>query len=430
MARKNSIDTGVALEARVQRLFMCQGALAERALLLRPAKAAANLVTDVDVVAHDYSINFHHTRIYAECKGGKRVSTLDRVVWVRGMMSLLAAERGYLVVDHCSSESSTFAAANRVEILQHSGLAALENALRISSNFWPGRSNFFVFEPLDKAVGREADGRGSKLQHWIRDASEIWREASALIFSYGRLNNLLGQLEQFAEIIKVETPEPADAAIYHYAIAALLVRLSQYALFAAADTLGMTKTERQEFLSDRLASGTLGLEQTRRVMRGALNLAKAKLLEHGVEPPSNWDAEHLVSAPTYARAFAELVDRVVADGNRARMLPLAMELRLFGYAGDERGSSGLIKRVGYGIALTGLIRGFGVQSLGLPERWTVGPLHLFKGLKSVSEDSGANGNEVAPSSTRDPGNASSTKEPRSEQSPPELPGLVSPESSG
>lgn len=420
------MGTGVALEARVQRLFMCQGALAERGLLLRPAKAAANLVTDVDVVAHDYSINFHHTRIYAECKGGKKVATLDRVVWVRGMMSLLDAERGYLVVDHCSRESSTFAAANRVEILQHSGLSALENALRISSSFWPGRCNFFVYEPMDKSVVREADGKGSKLQHWIRGASEAWREASALVFSYGRLNNLLGQLEQFAATIRIEAPDERAAGTYHYAVAALLVRLSQYVLFAAADTLGMTKTEREEFISDRLTSGSLGLEQTRNVMRGALNLAKAKLLERGVDPPPNWDAEHLVAAPTYARSFAELVDRVVADGNRARMLPLAMELRLFGYAGDERGSSGLIKRASYAAILTGLIRGFAVQSLNLPEPWTRGPLHVFKELRSINEESNGNGSEKTGLGARIQGSAGAGRSFEPEQAAgPQLPGLLS-----
>jgi hypothetical protein len=391
MPRKQSIETGVALEARIQRLFMCQGAFAERALLLRPAKGAANLVTDVDVVAHDYNINFHHTRIYAECKGGRNVSTLDRVVWVRGMMHVLRAERGYLVLDHCNSESSAFAASNRVEILQHAGLDALESALRIASGFWPGRANFYVYEPLDKAVARECDGKSSGLRKWIHEASEIWREASALSLSYGRLNNLLSQIEQLGKLLKAETPPADSAPAYAYVAGVLLVRLSQYVLFAASDTLGMTKTEREDFIAERLTSGSLGLEQTRKVIRSALNLAKAKLQEHGVEPPPNWDAEHLVAPPSYARAFAEVVDRVVADGHRARMLPLALELRLFGYSGDERGSSGLIKRVGFAMPMTGLIRGFAVQSLGLPDSWTQGPVTHLKDLKRLADE----GNGVA-----------------------------------
>jgi len=58
-------------------------------------------------------------------------------------------------------------------------------------------------------------------------------------------------------------------------------------LFAAADTLAMTKTERNAFITERLTTGSLGLKQTRRIMRSALNLAKVKLQEHGVEPPPN-----------------------------------------------------------------------------------------------------------------------------------------------
>jgi hypothetical protein len=386
MAKKSFIESGVALEARMQRLFMCQGALAERSLLLRPGKSAANLVTDVDVVAHDYNLNYHHTRIYAECKGGKNVPTLDRVVWVRGMMSVLEAEQGYLVVDHCNPESTAFARAQHVEILQHVGLQALEAALHIGPSFWPGRSNYQVYEPLHQSVGREADGKSNRLQNWIREAAEIWREASALSFSYGRLNNLLAQMQQLASILKSEAPSSQISATYAYAAAAMMVRLSQYVLFAAADTLGMTKTERESFLSERLTAGALGLEQTSKMLRVALNLAKAKLHEHDIDPPPNWEPEHMISAPAYARPFAEMVDRIVADGQRARLLPLALELRLFGFSGDERQSAGLVKRVSFALPITGIVRSFVVQALGVPDVWAQGPVIYLNGVQSIVEN--------------------------------------------
>jgi len=171
--------------------------------------------------------------------------------------------------------------------------------------------------------------------------------------------------------------------VYSFAVAALLVRLSQYVLFTAADTLGMTQPERKLFITERLMSGTLGLEQTRRIMSSALNLAKVKLQEHGLEPPPNWDVDHLLVPPNYSSAFVEVVDRVVSDGHRARLLPLAMELRLFGFGGDERGSSGLIKRVSYAQPLTSLVRGFAVQSLGLPSALVDGPAFLLNTVKRV-----------------------------------------------
>ena len=93
------------------------------------------------------------------------------------------------------------------------------------------------------------------------------------------------------------------------------------------------------------------------------------------------------------RAFAEVVDRVIADGNRAHLLPLALELRLFGYSGDERGSIGLIKRAGYALPLTGLIRSFVVQSFGLPDEVVQGPAHYSKGVKTITDDTSDSASE-------------------------------------
>ena len=68
------------------------------------------------------------------------------------------------------------------------------------------------------------------------------------------------------------------------------------------------------------------------------------------------------------------------------MLPLTLELRLFGFSGDERGSSGLIKRVSYALPLAGLIRGFVVQSLGVPDEWTNGPVVSLKKVNTIIDN--------------------------------------------
>ena len=116
MATVTQFEKGTPLEARIQRLFMCQGAFAERGLLVRAAKGESKLVTDIDVVAHDYSINFHHRRIYAECKGGKNRSPLDRAVWIRGIKEAIAADFAYLVLERCDSSTANFAKSLGVEI--------------------------------------------------------------------------------------------------------------------------------------------------------------------------------------------------------------------------------------------------------------------------------------------------------------------------
>jgi hypothetical protein len=169
-----TIEKGTPLEARLQRLFMCQGAFAERGLLVRATKGDSKLVTDIDVVAHDYSINFHHRRIYAECKGGKNRTPLDRSVWIRGIKETIEADFAYLVLDRCDPSTIHFAKNLGVEILQLSSLITLENALKIGRDFWPGRSNLHAYSRFDdvfkKIVNRNSRGG---LPEWLFYASEI-----------------------------------------------------------------------------------------------------------------------------------------------------------------------------------------------------------------------------------------------------------------
>lgn len=379
MSRMKSIGKGRELEARIQRLFMCQGAFAERGLFVRTRRASSRLVTDIDVIAHDYNINFHHRKIYAECKGGKNVSTLDRVVWVRGVMNVVGAEFGYLVVDVCDADSAAFARAHGVEVLQGAGLLALEEALGIGDSFWPGRTNLIFHDAVEKGIEKAltSTDKGEFIT-WLRAAADVWREASALALSYGRLNALLGLLGTSRGFSGKMALRAEERILMGYAVGALLVRLSQYILFAASDTLSMTRTEREEYLRERLTAGTIDIGQARLLLDSALHLAKSTLEEQGITPPPNWEADHLLRSPAYAVPFAQVVERVIGDGHRARILPLSMELRLFGYAGAARDSAGLLRRFEYAVPLTGLIRALAVQSLGVPEEFTNGVASLSR----------------------------------------------------
>ena len=77
-------NDGVALEARVQRLFLAQGIFAERSLYPAADAGHSLLATDIDVLVSEYASGYHLTRRHAECKSGKRVRILDRVLWLNG----------------------------------------------------------------------------------------------------------------------------------------------------------------------------------------------------------------------------------------------------------------------------------------------------------------------------------------------------------
>jgi hypothetical protein len=364
MVKQNQNQKGMELEARVQRLFMCQGAFAERGLFVRAARGESKLVTDIDVVAHDYSINFHHRRIYAECKGGGNVSTLDRVVWVRGIKEIIGADFGYLVLDHCDTTSVSFAHGQDIEILQLAAMAKLESSLRIGADFWPGRSNLAAYSAVEKNITtRIQDKKSDNCAAWLMRAAEVWRDASHLVFSYGRLNSLLSTLKAIAPLIKGNLLDENDCILVKYALSALMVRLTQYVLFAASDTLGMAKTERESYIKERLTAGDRGIEQTRGILEGAINLVKAQLDQHHIEAPLSWNIDQMLAAPEYSLPFATVVERAIGECEYARTLPLSAELKLFGFGGKEESSGRLLTRARGGMELVSVIRGFVIQSL-------------------------------------------------------------------
>lgn len=380
MNAKGRIETGTPLEARVQRLFLCQGVFAERGLMMRASPADHKMVTDIDVVAHDYSLNFHHRRTYAECKGGKSRSALDRVIWVRGIKEVIAADHAYLVIDHCDASTVRFARSQGIEILQGAGLAALEGALRISDAFWPGRSNHVAFAPMD-AMLRKMPPRppAESTWAWLRQALDLSTESSALTYSYGRLNALLGVLQECKALaLADDTPKNVseETLLVSFAAATLLVRLSQYILFIAADTLSMSHSARLDYLSERLVSGGLEIGQSRQLLYGALQMVNAQLSMAGVEA-AKWNIESMLAPPNYTEPLATVVERVIGDCYRSAMLPLGMELRLFGYGGDESAGGSLLSRARFAHDVTGLVLGFARQSLGVPEALTRGMTGLI-----------------------------------------------------
>ena len=113
------------------------------------------------------------------------------------------------------------------------------------------------------------------LPEWLFYASEIWRDASALSFSYGRLNTLLGALEDCAKLV-IDTNSADEEFAVNYAVAALLVRLCQYVLFCASDTLAMTHTVREKYIAERFTVGNFDLEQSRSLLESATKMVSAQ----------------------------------------------------------------------------------------------------------------------------------------------------------
>ena len=101
-------EAGAHLEARFQRLYLAQGVFAERSLLPAADTGRRLMATDIDVLISEYSSGFHLTRRHAECKSGRRVRTLDRILWLAGVRTLLGADASYLVLASFDEDANEF----------------------------------------------------------------------------------------------------------------------------------------------------------------------------------------------------------------------------------------------------------------------------------------------------------------------------------
>ena len=54
-------------------------------------------------------------------------------------------------------------------------------------------------------------------------------------------------------------------------------------------------------------------------------MVHAQLVAQGQTPPGSWNVDHLLSAPSYARPFASVVERCISEGDKFRILALSME---------------------------------------------------------------------------------------------------------
>jgi hypothetical protein len=140
------------------------------------------------------------------------------------------------------------------------------------------------------------------------------------------------------------------------------------------------------YIAERLTAGSHDIEQTKRILAGALRLARARLEESKVAVPGHWDVDHLLTSPSHSRPFAEVVERTIGEGSRARVLPLAMEVRLFGFAGPETGGADLLRRLRPGYELTSTVLAFATQTLGITPEYLAGPASDITGAKTLTQN--------------------------------------------
>ena len=359
-------DAGVALEARVQRLFLAQGIFAERSLL--PAADAGHrlLATDIDVLVSEYASGFHLTRRHAECKSGRRVPVLDRILWLSGVRAMLGADASYLVLDSFDEGAADFARSLNVDVMTVKQLEIWEKAFKIPADHWPNRSDFQLIDPVRRrSMDLGKQNGASERDKIVRQAIQFVEIDSWRVFGYGRLNRLLAILKDLSDVPDEPTLKGGRSVSARYSASALLVRLSQYLLAVCHDVSRVPVSDIHTYLLNRLKFGDQDPRRARGLVQGTVDWMSRALRDRGMVIPPEIDSDRLFQPPIYSEALVSLTQKLLSAPNEARYVPVAMDTLQFG----EEGETALFPRLNSawlsGRDLAALIKGFSIASVGV-----------------------------------------------------------------
>lgn len=359
---------GPGLEARVQRLFLAQGILAERNLKIIVDRSREKTATDIDVLISEYGSGFHLTRRHAECKGGVKTHPLDRILWMRGVRELLGADSSYFIADEDDPEVAFFARRLEIDLWTLRHLEQMEGALKIPADIWPCRSEY---DPFSRVRGRwsllERDEPESRWWPLFKGAMQFVEQDSWMLPSYTRLNRLMRLLGDIGTLLKsgeIGTDAAKESA--RYAVSGLLVRAAQYLIFACYDVSVLQRTDIPSYLSGRLVFGDHDAAHSRTLVEGGLKLASSALEAQGAKAP-HLDPARLMTPPEWKDGFTALILRLLDNSNEARYLPIAMETLQFDNSDSTKKLQRLASAVRAGGDLASLVKGFLVQALALPQ---------------------------------------------------------------
>lgn len=377
---------GIGLEARVQRVFMAQGLLAERRLQPATSSDHRMLATDIDVLVSEYGSGFHLTRRHAECKGGN-VPVLDRILWLNGVRSLLGADASYLVLKDVDYNAARFANDLDVQLLSERQIGNWEAALGVPNDVWPCRSEFQSFEV--------ARSRWAKLSG-AKNADEPWRFLRTVLgfieidswhlFQYRHLNRLFRYLQLLGELFPKVKDDIDKALCCKYCASSALVRLAQYLLAVCLEVSPVASSDLRAHLTERLTFGDQDPRRVVDIVGTTVEWVRRALAAKGSTMPPEIDVSRLYASPPYSAEFAELVSRLLEKPDEAIRLPVALEVALF----DNRERLGRFPRLqaaaSEGDGLAALVIGFIIRSTAIPKDMLEG---LGTDIRGVYRSTGA-----------------------------------------
>jgi len=373
------INSGKTLEARYHRIMIKKGFCTFRNVIIQ-TNFNDKIATDIDILAYKYNETLDKYLVNTECKSGN-IEVFDRLFWLNGLSTFLKSNKSSLIINKMTDEYIEFAKALNIDLISMNEIDDIEKSLEIDINTWPGLSNYELFDACFTSIesyGR-IDGITDKAISNFKEINkncrlDIWKGFS--FNSFNRQIRLIKDLLKENENAKTNIEQLTTCQLF---LSVLLISLSHSIIFICHEIFLRPKTERLEYLKQKLIYGEQDIEYMKRfivTMNKIVRTTIRKNLEQDLFIDSI-DIGTNLREPEYCDSLYRLLTVLLGKTNILINLPYAVEISQFSC---EKSNYSIIK-ASEGNQVFELIKAFLIQDFKIPKDFFNPPDHKL--LKSI-----------------------------------------------
>ena len=313
--RSSNVTKGDEMEARVAQLWFWEGFFARSGIDLQRYYHPEPLqVTDLDLLAYDFSPTLTRTKIIGEVKTSARDKPLDRSIWLGGLIQLVDAQRGELTTRSAPSLRARdvarglgVTAQSITDMERREAAAGIAEYGEVGSQ---GLQGIRTIEAVHRLCGREPE---LERAFWFL-RSEVWFLDP--ISACKRTIGLLGQLS----LRWVPGLDPDEESVLRWLFAEGVTAFVLNAVTVAGYSLTLDPEAFDAMMSQRLSEGVVPLHAMRQ-LGAQIDKYVAGLLTAAQAPASlKVDAMGALepTPPAYVEPLIELCHRLRAAALEAR----------------------------------------------------------------------------------------------------------------
>ena len=323
--KKQEIEkAGDHFEYLASAIFQSQGFLIRRAVPLQ--LNAGTDATDIDVLGIKFVYPFQPLTLICDCKDRTRPQAHERLIWAKGLGSILRATDVYVATRRAKLETVRFAAQNGVRVLTDEVIQefSAQGTVDIAAAYSHAKADTAV--PLLVRVSK-----GAASDRELKEA--LWGSIGAFqhVDAFEDLNYSLSGIRRCSTILQALGGSDSDVRFgWAYVLANFVVAFSVHLLHICAETLTLSKSDRRTYIFERLTYGALGHAMATSLVDATLEFARSSYgMAASAQGLSKPRAKDMFHAPEYADDIVGLVERAIRSPRMYHNLPQALDYILF-----------------------------------------------------------------------------------------------------